>query len=157
VDGGRASEWWAPEVGLVKWIDMSIIGPRAWVLESFEARPAGEPFLRGDADGNGELAITDAIVTLEWLFLGGGPTACEDAADLNDDGGIDISDPVSLLAHLFLGSPPPPPPGPSAPWDSCSSGAPRRRPRARRSAAPTETRRRQTWAARQRAPDRTLT
>jgi hypothetical protein len=115
MDGGRASEWWAPEVGLVKWIDMSIMGPRSWVLESFEKKPAGAPFLRGDADGSGKLAITDAIVALEWLFLGGELTTCEDAADLNDDGGIDISDPVSLLGHLFLGSPPPPPPGPSAP------------------------------------------
>lgn len=36
---------------------------------------------------------------------------CEDAADANDDGVIDISEPVSTLGHLFLGTAAVPPPG----------------------------------------------
>ena len=35
---------------------------------------------------------------------------CEDAADVNDDGVVDLSDPVRLLGHLFLGSERPPDP-----------------------------------------------
>jgi hypothetical protein len=114
IDGGRIAEWWAPDVGLVKWVDASIAGPRSWVLESLERKASGEPFIRGDSDGSGGLDISDAIFTLEWLFAGGSAPSCEDAADLGDDGGIDISDPIVLLGYLFLGQPAQPPPGPDA-------------------------------------------
>jgi hypothetical protein len=33
-----------------------------------------------------------------------------EAADLNDDGGVDLSDPIYLLLYLFEGGTPPPPP-----------------------------------------------
>jgi hypothetical protein len=39
------------------------------------------------------------------------------AADANDDGGFDMSDPVMSLAALFSGSPPMPPPFPEAGLD----------------------------------------
>ncbi len=32
---------------------------------------------------------------------------CKDAADVNDDGKLDLSDPVSILGFLFLGGSPP--------------------------------------------------
>ena len=50
--------------------------------------------------------------TLGFLFLGAPGPSCPDAADSNDDGRIDISDPVSTLNFLFLGTTPPPEPGP---------------------------------------------
>ena len=37
-------------------------------------------------------------------FLGIGEILCNDAADSNDDGQIDISDPVHTLGALFLGT-----------------------------------------------------
>jgi hypothetical protein len=37
---------------------------------------------------------------------------CRDAADANDDGKIDISDPIRILRHLFQGGEPPAPPFP---------------------------------------------
>ncbi|MBI4603173.1 MAG: hypothetical protein HY721_14535, partial [Planctomycetes bacterium] len=69
-------------------------------------------FRRGDADGNGEVNLTDAIFTLNRLFKGGPPPDCADAADVNDDGKLDLTDPVHLASHLFRGGPAPERPGP---------------------------------------------
>lgn len=64
-------------------------------------------FLRGDANGDLGLDISDPITILDFLFLGANaPLPCEDAADANDDGGIDVSDPISVLIFLFLGTEP---------------------------------------------------
>ncbi len=66
-------------------------------------------FVRGDADGNQDRQITDAILVLNWLFTGGRPPVCLPVADSNADGLVNISDPVALLGHLFLGNPAPAP------------------------------------------------
>ena len=77
-------------------------------------------FRRGDVDVDGEILLTDGIFLLRFLFLGGMPPACLDAADTNDsatavpgDSGIDVSDAVFLLNWLFLGFQAPLPPGPT--------------------------------------------
>lgn len=72
----------------------------------------GALFLRGDADGNGVVNLSDAVHTLHYLFSGGVSVRCEDAADANDDGTLDVSDPIWLLNCLFLSGPPVPPPFP---------------------------------------------
>ncbi|MBI4606357.1 MAG: DUF362 domain-containing protein [Planctomycetes bacterium] len=71
-------------------------------------------FIRGDANGDGDLDISDPIGVLRALFLGTGTIPCEDAADANDDGRIDLADAVFSLGHLFLGGPAPPAPFPAA-------------------------------------------
>lgn len=71
-------------------------------------------FLRGDADANGELDLSDAQRTLAYLFLGSEPPACFDAADVDDDGELLISDPIVLLTFLYLGGAAPPSPYPDA-------------------------------------------
>lgn len=43
-------------------------------------------FLRGDAFGDGGLDISDCIAILDTLFFGIDPAACDDAADVNDEG-----------------------------------------------------------------------
>jgi hypothetical protein len=113
-DSGRISEWWKPEVGLVRWTESSFAGEISHALESFERLGPRAPFLRGDADANGAVDITDAVSTLNFLFLGGTRPGCEDAADSNDDGELNISDGIHTLGFLFLGSEPPPFPGPDA-------------------------------------------
>ena len=72
----------------------------------------GAQFIRGDTNCDGTLDISDAINTLNVLFLGTGLICCEDAADTNDDGTADISDPVASLNYLFLGAIPPADPFP---------------------------------------------
>ncbi len=72
------------------------------------ATPLRSAFVRGDADKNGSTEITDAVVLLNFMFLGGPPAPCEPVADVNNDGGLDLSDPVGLLNYLFLGGTLPP-------------------------------------------------
>jgi hypothetical protein len=68
-------------------------------------------FVRGDVDGDGEVTISDAIAALEHLFRGRA-LDCQSAADSNDDGGLDLRDPIRLLFRLFASGSPLPPPGP---------------------------------------------
>ncbi len=70
-------------------------------------------FLRGDVDRNGSIEITDAVKLLNFLFLGGPPPTCPDAADFNDHGAVDISGAIGILNFLFLGGAPPRPPFPN--------------------------------------------
>lgn len=79
-------------------------------LKAFEDLPA--PFLRGDSDANGDVNLTDAITTLNYLFLGGPVPPCEDGADADDSGGLDLTDAIATLMFLFLGGDPLPPPFP---------------------------------------------
>ena len=68
-------------------------------------------FRRGDSNGDARLDLSDAVHGLHYLFQGGSPPGCADAADSNDDGAIDISDSLYTLLHLFLGGTQPPAPG----------------------------------------------
>ena len=67
-------------------------------------------FLRGDASRNGDLELTDAVLALDYLFIRNVTTTCPDAFDSNDDGSVNIVDPIRLLGRLFLGSDPLPAP-----------------------------------------------
>jgi hypothetical protein len=71
-------------------------------------------FRRGDADSSGKLDISDAVFTLNYLFIGGGTPQCIDAADSDDDGTVQITDAIRSLGFLFLGGTPIAPPGPEA-------------------------------------------
>ncbi|MGQ9590301.1 MAG: lamin tail domain-containing protein [Planctomycetota bacterium] len=79
---------------------------------AIEILPGTVEFVRGDADMDGLLAITDAIVSLNYLFLSGAEPPCLDAADATDDGKLNLTDPIYALDHLFRGGPEPPPPYP---------------------------------------------
>ena len=78
--------------------------------------PGGCPFFRrGDANSDCGVQITDAIFTLNFLFVGGSAPRCQDAADTNDDGKVDLADAITVLGYLFLGGAEPPTPGPESP------------------------------------------
>jgi hypothetical protein len=77
---------------------------------------AANRFVRGDANGDSELDITDPITVLFSLF-GGTTIACPDAADADDSGGIDVTDPIYLLTYLFQSGPAPPAPFPQEGFD----------------------------------------
>lgn len=107
---------------LTNWVtrfEVQGVEPRArLILQAFNRLCYGsEPvectvgFRRGDANGDGNIDISDAIQILGFLFLGDVESDCPDGADTNDDSALDISDGVFLLNFLFLGGLPPPPPG----------------------------------------------
>lgn len=75
-----------------------------------------EAFVRGDADGSlGISALVDAVTILGYLF-NGQPMNCLDAADFDDDGAVNLVDPISLLSYGFVQGPPP-----AAPFPGCGS------------------------------------
>ena len=47
------------------------------------------------------LEATIKIIAMGFLFNNEAAPSCLDTADCNDDGALDISDPVALLAYLF--------------------------------------------------------
>ena len=80
-------------------------------------------FRRGDANQDGTTDMTDAIHSLSYQFLGNLAVFCDEALDVNDNDKIDISDPLILLQHLFLGTPAPPPPFEECGFDNTGEGA----------------------------------
>ena len=60
--------------------------------------PKEAAFVRGDANFDGKVNISDAI------FLGGPAPLCDDAADADDNGRLDITDAIRTLDALFLGT-----------------------------------------------------
>jgi hypothetical protein len=71
-------------------------------------------FLRADANGDREVAMSDAVFLLEWLFLpDGDDPPCMKAADSDDDGALTMADAIYTLRYLYIpGSPEPPAPFP---------------------------------------------
>ena len=67
--------------------------------------------VRGDANDDGAVDVSDAVSILLLLF-GDGQSTCDDAYDCDDDGFIAVTDPIVLLEHVFQGGPRPSPPYP---------------------------------------------
>jgi len=83
----------------------------------------GRNFIRGDANGNGEVDLADATSILSYLFAGS-RFECLDALDTNDSGSVDMADAIYLLAYLFAGGAEPPPPFPQKGPDVTSDPLP---------------------------------
>jgi len=69
---------------------------------------AQSSFRRADSNGDGAHDLTDIVFTLNFLFLGGIPPDCMDAADANDSGDLDLTDPVATANWQFLAGAAPP-------------------------------------------------
>ncbi len=81
--------------------------PKARCENGCESAPAEflPEFIRGDANSDGGIDISDVLSILRHLFVAQEDfrrhLTCLDAADANDSGYVDISDAVFLLFHLF--------------------------------------------------------
>jgi len=64
---------------------------------------------RGDANLSGSINLTDIVFLNNFLFSGGPPPLCLDAADADSSGSLNISDPIFLANYLFNGGPQPSP------------------------------------------------
>ncbi len=87
-----------------------VCGGKANAIFQVLVFPRSQNFIRGDVDGDGRILITDAVRVAGYLFKSEPGQTCLKSADANDDGVIDISDPVYLLFYLFVGGAEPPPP-----------------------------------------------
>jgi len=79
-------------------------------------------FVRGDANGDRTVDLSDAVTVLRYLFDGDADVSCKDAADADDGGTIEITDAIVILNHLFSGvgqsiAPPHPSIGDDPTWD----------------------------------------
>jgi hypothetical protein len=75
-------------------------------------------FIRGNVTnetGVDAVDLNDAVDLLAYLFLGtfGSRPECRDAADVNDNGFVEVSDYLYLVTFLFHEGPPPPAPFPN--------------------------------------------
>jgi hypothetical protein len=69
-------------------------------LFEFSIKP---PYVCGDADGNDEVSISDAVYIINFIFGGGpAPTPLE-AADVDCSGNVSISDSVFIINFIFGG------------------------------------------------------
>ena len=71
-------------------------------------------FLRGDANSDGRVNVTDMTWILKTLFQANPLPACEDRFDANDDGAINLTDVLFIGRSLYQHGPAIPPPFVSA-------------------------------------------
>ena len=93
--------------------------PRVVDLAAMESSPL---FLRGDANSDGSIDISDGINILGYLFLGNDPPACLDSSDSDDSGIVDLSDGILIFNFLFLGGNAPDAAAPSCRRDKTEDG-----------------------------------
>jgi len=108
-----------PELGLFcnVWIDFNQDGDFDDIGE-LALQQEKHPFLRGDANNDGLVNMSDIIYIYNVLFQGTGHFVIPDAADVNDDGMVNISDGIFLSDFLFAGTVNTlPAPYPIAGWD----------------------------------------
>jgi hypothetical protein len=60
-------------------------------------------YLCGDANGSGNVNISDAVALISYIFSGGAAPIPLLAGDANCDGTVNISDAVYLIAFIFSG------------------------------------------------------
>ena len=67
---------------------------------------SAQTFIRGDANGDGDtnFYVGDVVAMTEYLFAGCATVTCEDGADANDDGIINISDVITNLNNGITSS-----------------------------------------------------
>lgn len=79
--------------------------------------PVNFDFIRGDFNDDGLIDVSDIAGLARALFAvpGAAPVTCEDAADANDNGALDmLQDPIYLITYVFQNGP-----APAAPFPTC--------------------------------------
>jgi hypothetical protein len=72
-------------------------------------------FVRGDANLDQRVDLSDAVAILNFLFSGqGGFHDCKDAMDADDNGSLEVTDGIRILNFLFQGGE-----KPAAPFEEC--------------------------------------
>lgn len=66
-----------------------------------------DPYVCGDANGDGDLNVGDAVFIVTYVFRGGPAPVPMEAGDANADGLVNIGDAVYLITHIFRDGPAP--------------------------------------------------
>ncbi len=95
-----------------RWWCESIDTNRVKLWDGSNEFVCGEGCICGDANGDGNLNISDAVYLIAYIFAGGtAPGACAGYAngrgDANGDGTINVSDAVYLISFIFSHGPDP--------------------------------------------------
>jgi hypothetical protein len=64
----------------------------------------------GDANGDGQVELSDVVYIINYLYKGGPAPECDpvtDCGDVNNDEIVDVSDVLYLINYLYKGGPPP--------------------------------------------------
>ena len=64
-------------------------------------REATTSFIRGDANCDTHVNLTDAIAILTARYRSGTPLCCDEASDVDANARVDLSDAIFLLKFLF--------------------------------------------------------
>jgi hypothetical protein len=64
-------------------------------------------YVRGDANGSGDVSLADVVYLINYLFRGGPAPYPRQAGDANRDNKLSVADCVYLINYLFKGGPPP--------------------------------------------------
>jgi sugar lactone lactonase YvrE len=65
------------------------------------------PYFCGDANGDDEVNVGDAVFLINYIFKAGPPPDPVCVGDANGDGDVNVGDAVYLIAYVFKGGPPP--------------------------------------------------
>lgn len=76
-------------------------------VEDYLVMITGEPYLCGDAGGDGAVNVGDAVIIINYIFRAGPAPDPPGAGDANCDHAVNISDVVYLIDYIFSGGPEP--------------------------------------------------
>ena len=68
---------------------------------------AGTPFIRGDANSDHIVSLSDGYYIINFLYFGGSPFECPESGDANNNNSIDPADSMYLFEFLVQGGPTP--------------------------------------------------
>lgn len=119
----------APACGTLGWAALELCTDSGCATRAegffYEEVVQGTEFIRGNANDDAAVDISDAVAILGDLFLGTGAQApCRDALDTDDSGSLEITDAVYLLNYLFQGGLEIPPPYPAPGLDPTPDALP---------------------------------
>jgi len=99
------------ENGPIEFLLAGVDKAGAWMLDHLRAECGGccVPPIRGNADGAGDVNVSDLTFLVGYLFQGAEAPPCEDEGDVDGSGATNVSDLTFLVAYLFQGGPPPAP------------------------------------------------
>jgi hypothetical protein len=73
------------------------------VCNAWGAHEVSEIYTCGDANSDEMVNVSDAVSTINYVFVGGDPPDPMEAADCNCDGTCNVSDAVWIINYVFMG------------------------------------------------------